>query len=699
MSRSEDKSLLPSLLRVTDISVDYWSDDRWVTVVDRVSFSIMPGESVGLVGESGCGKTTLLYSLLGYARPNSRVRPGVFDFQGTDLFNLSAQELQRIRGKQISIVPQNPTTALSPGMRIGKQVAEILATHRWEGKDPQQRVLELLRMVSLSDPERVIRKYPHQLSGGQQQRVIIAMAIACDPQLVLLDEPTTGLDVTTQAQILDLLIALRSKYGLAMLYVTHNLGVVAQICDRIGVMYAGHLVEVASRHTLFRDSKHPYTQGLIAAVPRISAPKYRQTLLLRGLLHRSELPIGCPFAPRCDFAEKRCTDEPQTLTEITSDHQVACWRWREVPTFAERMSRSDQILAQQATIAEEAHWQPLLKVEGLTAGYTTERVGSLFRRVPRAVVDNITFDIRPGETFALVGESGSGKTTVARALSGLLPFVEGKIYFEENQDLTHPLGERKSDLLRTIQYIFQNPDASLNPRKRVSQIIGRPLQKFFGLSGAELKRKVESLLADVHLEASFYSRYPDELSGGERQRIALARALAAEPKLLLCDEILSALDVSVQANTLKLLADLQSRLGIAFLFISHDLAVVRSLAHRVGVMYWGTLCEVGSIEEVFNPPFHPYTYLLLSAVPEADPDQVMPAVASDTGLITSDTKSACPFAPRCPWKVGEVCDKIEPPWQRLSGTHRLRCHISVGELLELQASESTVPKPAVEQSS
>lgn len=321
----------------------------------------------------------------------------------------------------------------------------------------------------------------------------------------------------------------------------------------------------------------------------------------------------------------------------------------------------------------------------MEAGYTTERMSGTIRRVPKPIVDEITFDIQPGETFALVGESGSGKTTIARALNGFLPYVEGEIKFEGKYDLKLALEKRDSELKRTIQYIFQNPDASLNPRQRVSSIIGRPLQKFFGLSGNELKQKVISLLADVHLDASFYNRFPDELSGGERQRVAISRALAAGPKLLLCDEVLSALDVSVQASILKLLAELQTNRGIAFLFISHDLAVVRSLAHRVGVMYWGSLCELGKVEEVFNPPIHPYTYLLLSAVPEPDPDQVMPSSRTDTGLITAAQKRACPFASRCPDKVGEICDNVPVPWRFTSETHRVRCHIPVEQLQRIQA--------------
>jgi len=670
-----------TVIEVAGLSVDYWSQYQWCNVVDRVAFAIGPGEALGLVGESGCGKTTVVYSMLNYRRPNSRIREGHVYFRGRDLLQLSARALQHIRGNRISLVPQDPTTALSPGICVGSQISETLRAHglRARPRAVRERTLELLRLVSLPTPERIYRRYPHQLSGGQQQRVIIAMALACSPELVLLDEPTTGLDVTTQAQILDLLMNLRTQYNMAMLYVTHNLGVVAQICDRIGVMYAGHLVEIAPRRELFRSPRHPYTHGLIASVPRVTTPTRHQVLLMRGLLRRSELPAGCPFAPRCDFAEPRCYEEPQPLLAIAPNHQVACWRWQDVPPFAERMAAR----ACTAGEREETLCGPgaaLLHVEQLSAGYSFRRTGVLLKRSPKIVVDQVSFDIRPGETFALVGESGSGKTTVARALTGLLPYVRGELRFQDKYDLLVRVDRRPDELLRSLQLVFQNPDASLNPRQRVSQIIGRPLAKFFRLSGKQLRQQVERLLADVHLESSFYDRFPDELSGGERQRVALARALATEPQLLLCDEILSALDVSVQANILRLLIDLQNSRDIAFLFVSHDLAVVRSLAHRVGVMYWGSLCEVGNAEEIFGPPFHPYTYLLLASVPEADPDHQMPAVRRDIGLLTEEPKTACPFAPRCPWKVGMVCDTTEPPWQQASATHRLRCHMPLQEL-------------------
>jgi len=672
------------LIEIRDLTVDYWQQGAWTAVVEQLRLQVASAETFGLVGESGCGKSTTANALLGYRPRSARYRAGSVWFGGRDLLTLPNRELQRLRGRKISLVPQNPTTALSPAMRVGNQIVETLMVHSYcsSGKEAKERTLELFRLVSLPAPEKIFAKYPHQLSGGQQQRIIIGMALACEPQLIVLDEPTTGLDVTTQAQILDLLADLRTRYGLAMFYVTHNLGVVAQICHRIGVMYAGRLLEVAPKHELFQEPLNPYTQGLIASVPRIGTPSRRQSSLLKGILRRSELPAGCPFAPRCDFVQAQCIEEMPPLADMSPSHSVACWRWQEVPPFAERLSSSQGNVEQPDARGQQKR-QTLLKVQDLQAGYVERRGALSLRRYPKIVVDDIFLEIKSGETFALVGESGSGKTTVARALNGLVPYVSGRSEFEGSRDLTISVDKRSRAVLRCIQLVFQNPDASLNPRHRVGQIISRPLELFFGLSGTALSQRVESLLADVHLDVSFCDRFPDELSGGERQRVAIARALAAEPKLLLCDEILSALDVSVQANILELLIDVQARRGIAFLFISHDLAVVRSLANRVGVMYWGSLCEVGDVEEVFRPPYHPYTYLLLSAVPEADPDQVIPAVRRDIGLVSDDSKTACPFAPRCPMRARRTCQDAAPPWQQVSATHSLRCHASLKELDEL----------------
>jgi peptide/nickel transport system ATP-binding protein len=501
------------------------------------------------------------------------------------------------------------------------------------------------------------------------------MALACDPKLVVLDEPTTGLDVTTQAQILDLLRRLRTELGMAMVYVTHNLGVVAALCDRVGVMYAGELVEDAPARELFSHPRHPYTRGLIAAVPSVAAPHRSRDVVLRGLLRRDELPKGCRFAPRCDFAEEACYEERQVLRPIAEAHEVACRRVDDVEriTAVRSFASSDVALV---TAADDG----LLDVAGLSITYDRPRRFPLTSRETLVVVRDVAFDLRRRETFSLVGESGSGKSTIARTIGGLLRPLSGQLTFE-GRDLGATVESRTKDVRREIQLVFQNPDASLNPRQRVHQIVGRPLELFFGLRGKARRAGVAKALEDVRLDTAFASRYPDELSGGERQRIAIARALAAKPRLMLCDEVLSALDVSVQTSIVELLRELQAEQDLAYLFISHDLAVVRSLSHRVGVLYLGELCEVGTAKEVYDPPYHPYTHMLLSAVPEIDGDNVIsPAVRSDPGLASSRPATACPFADRCPWKVGPVCDEVAPPWQATSDTHMLRCHIPLDEL-------------------
>lgn len=662
------------LIQVTDLSIDFWSQHRWTNVVNRVSFAVRPGEAVGLVGESGCGKTTTAYTLLGYRRPNSRIRQGKVLFKGQDLLTLPASDIQHIRGRHVSLIPQNPTTALSPGLSIGTQVLEVLRAHQVGSSPDEQhsRMLELFQQVRLPEPERTARKYPHQLSGGQQQRAVIAMALACKPDLLVLDEPTTGLDVTTQSQILDLLAQLRTEQHMAMVYVTHDLGVVSLICDRVGVMYAGELVEDAPTRELFNQPRHPYTRGLIASVPSVRQPRQGRSGLLRGYLQREQLPGGCRFAPRCNYAQERCFSDSQSLESVAADHRVACWRWREIELKA--VTVDSKQFEQLTSLAGSS----LLRVEQISCAYEFTRANPFMRGAPRTVVQGVSFDIQPRETFALVGESGSGKSTIARAIAGLLRPSAGTITFE-GQDIVRLVEARRQDQRREIQLIFQNPDASLNPRQPVNQIVGQPLRIFFGLTGAEQRQRVEKLLEDVRLDASYSNRYPDELSGGERQRVAIARALAAQPKLMLCDEILSALDVSVQANVLELLRSLQAEHHFAYLFISHDLAVVRTLSHRVGVLYKGELCEVGLVEEVFAPPYHPYTHMLFSAVPSIEKD------SKATGVVRGEIQdsrrhTACPFADRCPWKVGPICDEVQPPWQATSPTHQLRCHIPLSDL-------------------
>jgi peptide/nickel transport system ATP-binding protein len=675
---------MSELVRVEELSLSFHSGSGWTRVLHEVSFAIERGEVLGLVGESGCGKSTIGLALLGYKAINARIDAGRVLYKGQDILRLERSDLDRLRGDRIGFVPQNPTTALNPAMRVGEQLAETLRLHG-RAHDMDERLRELFGLVGLARIERIAKRYPHELSGGQQQRVCIAIALACDPDLVVLDEPTTGLDVTTQEQIIALLRDLRARLGMAMLYVTHDLGLLAQIADRIGVMYAGHLVELANAGLLFREPRHPYTRGLIGSVPRIEAPRGDTPAPLSGLLRRQDLPPGCPFSPRCPLSTDRCVKEPQMLAKISGDHAVACWRWPE-----------SSLLAVRAPIAAASNRAdmtgPLLELRNVSIAYGVREglVGRLLPGRPFAAVNDLDVLIDQGETFALVGESGSGKSTVARAVSGLLPPRSGQIFF--NGRRLEPLVQhRSSEQRRRIQYIFQNPDASLNPRARIGTILARPVQHW---GGSDVRAKVTAALADVRLDSAYASRFPDELSGGERQRVAIARALVAEPDLLICDEVLSALDVSVQANILDLLKRLRRERRLALLFISHDLAVVRSIADRVGVLFRGELMSVGPVERIFAPPHHPYTLSLLEAVPKIEHVEKRkprpPAMPSAAAMAPK-----CAYAGRCAFQLGQLCIDKEPPWQETKGGLRIRCHIPLQEL-EALPERGRLHAPAAE---
>jgi peptide/nickel transport system ATP-binding protein len=670
------------LLEVSDLSVSYRQHRGWQTVLHSVNFTIGSGEVFGLVGESGCGKSTLALQLLGYRHPASRIEGGRVYFKGTDLLTLRRADLNRLRGDRISFVPQNPTTALNPGIRVGTQVIETLLSHG-KSADPNgalARTVELFRLVDLPSPTDILHRYPHQLSGGQQQRICIAMSLACNPDLLVLDEPTTGLDVTTQEQIIELLVSLRQRFGMSMLYVTHDLGVLSQIADRVGVMYAGHMVEVAQTGVIFGQPRHPYTRGLIASIPRVDDVSRPLGRPLRGLLKREELPTGCPFQPRCDFAEPSCADRPQSLEQVALAHDVACQRWRALdrPTI---VSTSEAMPPRPSADVES----PVLTLENVTLSYGAPR-GWLSRFGPArtfVAVKDLSLSVGRGETLALVGESGSGKSTVARAISGLLKPQTGRILLG-GQPLPNLVGERSGEQRRRIQYIFQNPDASLNPRARVSRILARPLETFFYLDREGTRKRIARVLADMRLDAGYVGRFPDQLS--------IARALIAEPELLICDEVLSALDVSVQASVLELLRGLRAQHQVAMLFIAHDLSVVRQLADRVAVLYHGQLLEMGSAAAVFAPPFHPYTHSLMLAVPSLNRIRTGQSKARNPVRLPTGAKG-CSFAGRCPWQLGSICETVIPPW-RATDKLSIRCHLPLSELEQHTGSTVLSPKQA-----
>ena len=573
-------------------------------VVEEVSFEIDAGRVLGLVGESGCGKTTAALALLAYARPGSRISAGKVEIDGADLLSVDKRELQRLRGGRVAYVPQDPASALNPAIRVGSQIGEMLATHAAGQSNPDALILEALRRVHLEPPEQFVNRYPHQLSGGQQQRVAIAMALICGPSLVVLDEPTTGLDVTTQARVLELIDEIRAERSTALLYVSHDLGVVSHFADSVAVMYGGRIVEQGNTDAVFASPRHPYTSKLLAAVPRSDVSGQHPHGIEGTAVGPSRRRAGCSFAPRCDLRTTICTSEVPPLAKAGDGRLVACFNWDMLPSGlpSQRSNRKFRGL----TRDEDS---PRLFVEDLRASYgRSESTGEALT----PALDGVSLTVAQGECLAIVGESGSGKTTIARCIVGIWPPDSGRILLD-GREVARRARHRTKQQRREMQIVFQNPDESLNPKHTVEQIVARPLVQFFDLSGREARKEARKTLELVRLEAPLAYRYPKDLSGGEKQRVAIARALAARPELLICDEITSALDVSVQAAILELIADLRKSLEMAIIFISHDLAVVRSIADRIVVLERGRICETGETDHLFDHQEADYTRALITA--------------------------------------------------------------------------------------
>jgi peptide/nickel transport system ATP-binding protein len=648
-----------------------------VKILNDTSLSLPMHGSVGLVGETGSGKSTLGAALLGFVRPGLSVLDGTVSFHGTSLFGLERRALRTIRGGRLAIVPQNAGQSLTPTMRIGKQVAEALVVHRGlSQRRATAEAVELLRQVRLPTPRRISRRYPHQLSGGQQQRVAIAMALSGEPELLVLDEPTTGLDVTTQAHILDLLRDVRQRTRAAMLVVSHDLGIVARTTDRVAVMYAGEIVEEGATMDVLAAARHPYTRALLEAVPRLSS-----NALPRPLGGRppspGERPAGCAFASRCAFADELCTTDAPRLRPTVSGPggwSVRCHHWERIALVPRTDKQVDEIAAPLVAARDR-----LLTVANVSVTYG-RRSMIPGRPSPPRVVDNVSLTVHPGEVLALVGESGSGKSTLARAIAGIHPPAAGEMTFL-GRTIAPSITRRPEAQRKAIQLVFQNPEASLNPRHTIRKLVERPLKLFARGRRAARVARVEELLRDVGLSRAYLVRYPGQLSGGEKQRIGIARALAASPELVLCDEVVSSLDVSVQAAVLHLLSRLRAEHALSYLFISHDLAVVRAIADRVAVLYLGRLCELGTVADVYEPPYHPYTEALLGAVLE--PSR---AIGVRTMLLEGDEAEGeapprgCVFQRRCPRRIGPICDEEEPPWRVTESRNAIRCHIDLREL-------------------
>jgi len=579
------------LLTVTGLRVEA---DNGSLVVDDLSLELAAGEALGLVGESGSGKTTVAQALLGYTRPGLRITSGRVDVAGDELLGRDEHELRRRRGRLVSYVPQDPSTALNPSIRVGNHIREVLAAHDLDDT-VDERVVTVLERVQLPTNRPFLRRFPHQLSGGQQQRLAIALALVCDPPLVVLDEPTTGLDVVTQARILDEISRLRGS-NVALVYVSHDLAVVSSIADRIAVMYAGRIVEEGPTREIVTAPRHPYSAGLIASVPDHVEP--RHLVGIPGVaVGSADLLPGCAFATRCPLRIPACEEAVPELAAVAERHFARCIRWESTSLPRIEPRKDDVPPAQRA----------VLSVEELEAVHRT-RHGTV------VAAERISFVVEEGACVALVGESGSGKTTIARCIVGLHAPASGTISIDG-----HPLapwaGQRSREQRRAIQIVFQNPYDSLNPRRSVEDAVSWPARSLLGLNARDARAGVAVMLERVRLPARIARRYPAELSGGERQRVAIARALAARPQVLVCDEVTSALDVSIQAAVLDLLAELRRELQLSLLFISHDLGVVASVADRVLVLELGLICEEGAVRSVLSSPQSPYTVRLVTAAP------------------------------------------------------------------------------------
>jgi peptide/nickel transport system ATP-binding protein len=664
--------LNPPLLTLTGLQVRLDSESRPLRVLDGVDLAIERGETFALLGESGCGKSMTALSLMRLLPPAGRVSAGRITFDGQDLLRLSEPAMRQVRGGSLGMIFQEPMTSLNPVLRIGEQIAESVRLHDGvEGPAVKQRVVQLLAAVGISDPARRADAYPHQLSGGMKQRVMIAMALAGRPKLLIADEPTTALDVTIQAQVLRLLRGLQRESGMSILLITHDLGVVAETADRLAVMYAGQTVETAGVEAFFRQPRHPYSQKLFASLPG-SDKRGGRLAVIGGVVPSLDSRFsGCRFAQRCELGDQRCSREPPAWRQLDGDAGVRCLLYGDTPPRAEPQPPVEVA----RHVPRHAPRDPLLVVEGLKIHFPLHK--GVLRRPAGAVraVDGIDLRLERGRTLALVGESGCGKTTAGLGILQLIRPSEGSVRFEADE-LTRLEGEALRRRRGDLQIIFQHPLASMNPRMRVGGIIEEGMRALGRYDRAERKRRVSQLLQQVGLAPEAVQRYPHEFSGGQRQRICVARALAVEPKLIVCDEPTSALDVSVQAQIINLLKTLQERLGLSYLFITHNISVVAYLADEVAVMYLGRIVEQGQVDEVLEHPAHPYTRALLCAVPVPDPAHRRSAIRLQGDMPSPvDPPPGCHFHPRCAQAI-DACRRDYPQETCLSETHRVSCWLA-----------------------
>jgi len=677
------------ILEIENLHISFYTRAGEIPAVMDFSCKVMPGEAMGIVGESGCGKSTVALGIMRDMGNRGHIKSGKIRFKGRDMGDMSDAELRDLRGSKIAMIYQEPMASLNPAMKIGQQLMEVPIIHEGVSRqEAHKRSLDMLEAVRLPDPERVMGSFPHQISGGQQQRVVIAMALLSNPELLLLDEPTTALDVTVEAGIVELVKDLGKKFGMSMLFISHNLGLILETCDRITVMYSGEAVETGDVKDVFDRMRHPYTQGLFRSIPLPGTDKNSRPLIaIPGQLPLPhERPKGCNFGPRCHhFKEGVCNAREVPMQTVAGhhDHFSRCERfeeldWNETP---EGVRSSEKI----------EPGGPILRIDDLKKYYDVA-ANAIFGGGERRTVkanESISFDAREAETVAIVGESGCGKSTLAKVLLGLETATSGTIKLGNKEIQAVEVERRGADLVSQIQMVFQNPFDTLNPSHSVGSQIIRTLEKFnIGSSQADRRQRMLELLDLVKLPRAFETRMPRQLSGGQKQRIGVARAFAGGPKVVVADEPVSALDVSVQAAVTELLMDIQRESRTTMLFISHDLSVVRYIADRIVVMYLGYIVEQGSTDEVFAPPYHPYTEALLSAIPIADT-----SVKKKTIILEGDIPSAlnpppgCPFQTRCPHKSqvpGNLCETQVPPVKRFDNGHSVLCHLSQDYLASME---------------